>query len=136
MQTFLPYPDFSKTAQVLDYRRLGKQRVEAFQIMKALTLENYGWKNHPAVTMWKGFEACLCDYYNAIVKEWVARCYKKSMPLVTITDSITVPCWVGSDLFHSSHRSALLHKDFTYYSQFGWKEEPKLDYFWPTKHHV
>ena len=28
MQTFLPYKDFGKTAKCLDYRRLGKQRVE------------------------------------------------------------------------------------------------------------
>lgn len=29
MQTFLPYPDFKKSAQCLDYRRLGKQRVDS-----------------------------------------------------------------------------------------------------------
>ena len=32
MQTFLPYADFQRSAQVLDYKRLGKQRVEALQI--------------------------------------------------------------------------------------------------------
>lgn len=37
MQTFLPYADFEKTAKCLDYKRLGKQRVEAWQIY--LTLE-------------------------------------------------------------------------------------------------
>jgi len=42
MNTFLPYPDFVKSAQCLDYRRLGKQRVEAWQIYLALTKENYG----------------------------------------------------------------------------------------------
>lgn len=36
MQTFLPYPDFSKSASVLDKRRLGKQRVENLQIMQVL----------------------------------------------------------------------------------------------------
>ncbi len=53
MQTFLPYPDFKRSAKVLDYRRLGKQRVEALQILKALQVENYGWRNHPIVKMWK-----------------------------------------------------------------------------------
>ena len=33
MQTFLPYPDFKKSLQTLDYRRLGKQRIEAYQII-------------------------------------------------------------------------------------------------------
>jgi len=37
MQTFLPYPNFDASAAVLDDRRLGKQRVEAKQIL--LTLE-------------------------------------------------------------------------------------------------
>jgi hypothetical protein len=36
MQTFLPYPDFKKSLQTLDYRRLGKQRVEAYQIIRIL----------------------------------------------------------------------------------------------------
>ena len=36
MQTFLPYPDFAESAKVLDNKRLGKQRVECLQIMKAL----------------------------------------------------------------------------------------------------
>jgi len=28
VQTFLPYPDFKKSAECLDFRRLGKQRVD------------------------------------------------------------------------------------------------------------
>ena len=36
MQTFLPHRSFSKSAETLDYRRLGKQRVEAKQILEAI----------------------------------------------------------------------------------------------------
>ncbi len=54
MQTFLPDPDFTVSAQLLDTRRLGKQRVEALQVLRALTRESYGWKSHPAVLMWGG----------------------------------------------------------------------------------
>ncbi|MDQ1681515.1 MAG: hypothetical protein QOH99_56, partial [Frankiaceae bacterium] len=35
MQTFLPYADFGASARVLDDRRLGKQRVETLQILRA-----------------------------------------------------------------------------------------------------
>ena len=51
MQTFLPYADFVKTAKCLDYRRLGKQRIEAFQILNILEgkTTKAGWKHHPAV---------------------------------------------------------------------------------------
>ncbi len=37
MQTFLPYESFEKSAQTLDWRRLGKQRVEGMQIINAIT---------------------------------------------------------------------------------------------------
>ena len=65
MQTFLPYPDFKKTAKCLDYRRLGKQRVECKQILNALQkrkggITKGGWVNHPATKMWEDdFQALL-----------------------------------------------------------------------------
>lgn len=52
VQTFLPYPDFAQSAQCLDRQRLGKQRVEVLQLLKALKGESKGWKNHPAAKMW------------------------------------------------------------------------------------
>jgi hypothetical protein len=61
MQTFLPYKDFKKSAKVLDNKRLGKQRVEAFQILNILLgrTKTKGWRNHPAVLMWKGHSNAL-----------------------------------------------------------------------------
>ncbi|GAA3827626.1 pyrimidine dimer DNA glycosylase/endonuclease V [Nocardioides panacisoli] len=43
MQTFLPYADFARSARSLDPKRLGKQRVEALQVVRALTTAGYGW---------------------------------------------------------------------------------------------
>lgn len=37
MQTFLPYSDITESLRVLDDKRLGKQRVETFQIINAIT---------------------------------------------------------------------------------------------------
>lgn len=133
MQTFLPFPDFSQTAKVLDYRRLGKQRVECFQILCALT-ENKGWIHHPATKMWKGSEGLLASYGVTICAEWILRGYKDSM-LARIRPycdlSQTKPHWLGSEPFHSAHRQTLLFKNFEWYSQFGWKETPKYEYIWP-----
>jgi hypothetical protein len=63
MQTFLPYPDLQKSVQCLDYKRLGKQRVEALQILNILrgkptkSGKSYkGYINHPIVNMWKGMK--------------------------------------------------------------------------------
>ena len=71
MQTFLPYADFVKTAKCLDYRRLGKQRVEAFQILNILEgkTTKAGWKHHPAVLMWKGYENALKKYPATRLRE-------------------------------------------------------------------
>lgn len=136
MQTFLPYPDFARSAACLDYRRLGKQRVEAWQIYQALTRPDYGWQNHPAVKMWRGYPKTLLTYGMAVCEAWLERGYKD-----TLLDRFTYewdshsndnPKWLGEEPFHSSHRAALLFKDPKHYSTFGWSEQPKLDYVWPV----
>jgi len=48
VNTFLPHADFVKSAESLDNKRLGKQRVEAWQILQALRGNTKGWVNHPA----------------------------------------------------------------------------------------
>lgn len=40
MQTFLPFPDFARSAKVLDNKRLGKQRIEAKQILEINILKS------------------------------------------------------------------------------------------------
>ncbi|MFA7143534.1 MAG: MSMEG_6728 family protein [Candidatus Dojkabacteria bacterium] len=147
MQTFLPYTDFIKSAKCLDYKRLGKQRVEAKQILNILLNETdkKGWCNHPAVLMWKGYEWALKVYYHTMLQEWEDRGYKNNMSYYPtscwlddytcewdITDFIVYPSWL-TDEFCSRHRSALLAKDFEYYKKFNWVEESKYEYLWPTK---
>ena len=63
MQTFLPTSNFAESAKYLDYRRLGKQRVEVLQLLNSFHKPNYkGWKNHPAREMWRGYENALVMY--------------------------------------------------------------------------
>jgi hypothetical protein len=139
LNTFLPYPDFVKSAQCLDYRRLGKQRVEAWQIYLALTKENYGWKNHPIVKMWNGYAYWLLYYGVCICLEWRNRGYKDTMldkfvkEWRTYTSCYYKPKWLGNKNFHSAMRSNLLRKDKKYYSKFGWKEKDNLLYYWIIK---
>jgi hypothetical protein len=144
MQTFLPYKSYTESARVLDDKRLGKQRVENLQILKALILPEYGWKNHPAVKMWVGYEQALSLYQIMICKEWTDRgfkdtCLDKTFDLVVgsnqISWNVTWPEWLGNEKFHASHRSNLLRKDPEWYGQFGWTEPDDLEYYWPTKHY-
>ena len=134
MQTFLPYADFEKSARMLDYRRLGKQRLEADQILKALQ-KGGGWKNHPAVKMWRGHEEALLLYRDAMIAQWITRGFKNTMPFLALQlqkKTVSMPWWLGMEKFHASHRSNLLRKDKAFYSRYGWVEPDNLEYFWPV----
>ncbi|HVE64739.1 MAG TPA: MSMEG_6728 family protein [Mycobacteriales bacterium] len=140
MQTFLPYPDLRASCAVLDDRRLGKQRVETFQILRALTWPTYAWKNHPAVRMWRGFVPGLVRYGVENCREWTRRGYADAvLPQLlawsggAVPQDPDLPPWFGVEELHRSHRSALLRKDPAIYRPlFGPDEADDLPYFWPS----
>lgn len=131
MQTFLPYANFQATARCLDYRRLGKQRVECLQIINVLSGKSSGWKNHPAVKMWRGYTDALKLYANHILHEWIERGYKNNMEYWDIPHpDVKYPKWLGNKDFHNRHKAALLFKEPSYYKQFGWDVKPEINYKW------
>ena len=138
MQTFLPYDSYTETAKCLDYRRLGKQRVETLQILRALSGESRGWVNHPATRMWRGHRVHLISYGITICEEWIARGYKDTcgekilayLDAAYAADERYAPSWLGDTSLHASHRSNLLRKFSEHYSQFGWTESDDLPYVW------
>ena len=131
MQTFLPYPTFEFTAKTLDWKRLGKQRVEGMQIINAIEKDT-GWKHHPIVNMWKPYVNALKHYTNIMIAEWIRRGYNNNMKIYDV-NNIIKPHWLGKEEFHSSHRANLLRKDREYYSQFNWQENPESPYVWHDK---
>lgn len=128
MQTFLPFASFEISAAVLDYRRLGKQRVEAMQLVNTI-IRGGGWSKHPAAIMWQFNIPALMRYHDVCIQEWVRRGYKNSMTLYNPRVYV-MPGWFGDDAIHASHRSNLLRKDPVFYSKYGWLEEPNLPYVW------
>lgn len=135
MQTFLPELSPSKIAAVLDYRRLGKQRVEVFQLLRANLDVSLGWRNHPAAIMWRGFEPALADYGVAICDEWIARGYKdtcRQKILDLVTPDKNYPKWWGREDIILSHRSNLIRKLPEFYLPL-WPDTPDdIAYVWPT----
>lgn len=140
IQTFLPYADFNLTASVLDYKRLGKQRLESQDAIVILTNEKPGtmseaqyyyvlkrWKYHVIPKLWYGFIEALKLYFNIISEEWVRRGYKHNLGFYEV-GKVKMPKWMGLEEFHSSHRASLLAKNYDYYRRFGWDEEPKIEY--------
>jgi hypothetical protein len=149
VQTFLPVPDFAESARLLDSARLGKQRVETLQVLRALELPDYGWTSHPVVVMWRGRTPALVAYGLATVRHWLERGHADStepmiaefapevvdVPQRELAQAGLLPGWLGDEALHRSHRSNLLAKDPDFYrprfaGRFG--EEPEdLPYLWP-----
>lgn len=141
MQIFLPYPDMRKSLQVLDNKRLGKQRVETYQIISAITgrpkldgTPYKGWLNHPCTIMWKDYLPALKMYLNYSIAEWVVRGFINNMNFESyIEDQVVLPKWFGDQKFHDSHKSNLLKKDPEFYSRYSWNVNPQDPYVWMDK---
>lgn len=150
MQTFLPYADFEASARALDVKRLGKQRVETIQVVRALTWPGYGWANHPAVLMWQGFEEALgrygfvcCDVWTALgFGDTCAATIGADLAAAGITavrtqaelaEAGALPAWLGDAELHRSHQSALVRKDPEYYRPLFPEVPDDLEYVWPVR---
>jgi hypothetical protein len=145
VQTFLPHEDFARSAEALDDRRLGKQRVEVLQILRALHLDGYGWRSHPAVTMWRGHTPALVCYGFAVIEAWVARGFADTTarPIAEFVHpdrprtqqeldaAGLMPPWLGWAPLHASHRAALVRKDPERYGTMFPGVPEDLPYTWP-----
>jgi Pyrimidine dimer DNA glycosylase len=149
VQTFLPYPDFRASAGVLDPKRLGRQRVEALQVLRAIIVPGYGWRHHPAAKMWTGRAEALIRYGLEVCGEWSARGHADTVAATLLVeaqqrcglDAIRdqeelaatgeLPRWLGWEEFHLSHRSALVRKDPASYRKLFGNIPDDLPYIWP-----
>ena len=149
MQTFLPYADFRRSAAALDTKRLGKQRVECLQVLRGLTRPGYGWRHHPAVTMWRGCEEALGRYALTCCATWTAlgfgdtcaatlRADLRAAGVADVREEAELvalglmPVWLGDEDFHRSHRSALVRKDPAHYRPLFPDVPDDLPYVWPA----
>lgn len=137
MQTFLPYPSFVESARSLDRLRLGKQRVEAKQILNTILGVSSGWRHHPAVRMWSGYPRLLSLYGWVMCQEWLRRNCKDTLQpfflemVDTLPEPEDVPRWLGDERLHRSHQSKLYHKNPDHYCyHFG--TQPVIEYYWPV----
>ena len=135
--------------EYLDVASLGKQRVEAAQILEILTDKPVlpknlnsvlpfsrsfgGWSSHPATLMWKGHTEWLKLYLDCCIGEWESRGYENNIVVPEYdANSQAAPLWLGYEPFHLSHRSNLIRKVPARYNAFWPQENGSLPYFWPT----
>ncbi len=150
MQTFVPYADFEASARALDAKRLGKQRVEVIQIVRALTVPGYAWKSHPAVLMWQGYEEALGCYGLTMCKVWLELGFGDTCAATIAADLAAfgipqlrsepqlaaagaLPPWLFDPAVQRSHQSALVRKDPEFYGPRFPGVGPDLDYVWPVR---
>ena len=150
MQTFTPYSHFEATARALDTKRLGKQRVEVIQIVRALTVPGYAWASHPAVLMWKGYEEALGRYGLTMCEIWIKRGFGDTCARTIVHDLRTfgigsirsfeelaaagaLPGWLFDPKLLRSHQSALVRKDPAHYRPQFPEVPDDLDYVWPVR---
>jgi hypothetical protein len=155
MQTFLPSKDFDVAANMLDSKRLNKQILECYQILKVLSNKDpkAAWRNHPAVKMWRGHEHGLFTYTLAMVKEANKRGIKtdKNMENLIALRVVFISEW-GSGFpswyynknemkrITTTHRARLYVKDPVYYFDFVSYQDHEANkpccdgcnYYWPT----
>ena len=133
LQTFLPYKSFTKSAKELDSKRLNKQILECYQILKVLSSDDpkAAWRNHPAVKMWKSHEFALWKYVQAMIVEANNRNIKTDKNLSNLLELRDVkgkkwglrnPKWMSDKTLMkyvtTTHKANLFIKDQVLYSQF------------------
>ena len=139
MQTFMPHKSFRESAECLDMKRLGKQRVEVLILLKSMlgNTPTKGWKNHPAREMWRGHENALALYGMVVCEVWLERGYKdtcwgKINAYYDKSKPTTMPSWFGMTDLHTSHKSNLIRKNPDHYKQL-WPDIPdNIPYVWST----
>lgn len=147
MQTFVTSTDENPvmaailTAENLDSKRLGKQRVEAKQIWTAL-VDNVGWIHHPATKMWSGHTHALAIYGHAMCSVWIKRGFDDSLrpwfrercEEIEWPNKPKWPWWFGNAQMVQSHRSNLVHKLPQHYGPLFPEvaELPRMPYLWPN----
>ncbi len=113
---------------------------ETYNNSPKINVRKTPWYNHPATQAVKNYELFFIDYALEIADSCLRLGYKDTLiPKIKAFKEIfsgeyKKPWYWGNEKFHSSHRAALLFKNFEYYSKFGWGEIPIMNYWWPSKH--
>jgi len=96
-----------------------------------------GFKSHPCVLSWMGFQDSLKEYIDSCVAEWVSRGYKNTMRTYGVVDAPR-PSWTLDERIFDNHRGALFLKEMERNESpwyVGFPEfhsfTPFEDYIWP-----
>lgn len=135
--TFVTCSDPRIVAKHLSDLNLGKQRVEAVQILNILLKPDSGgaWSQHPIAKAWQGHTNGLKYYINCMIDEFEARGKNNNMERQVYDDkSIVLPWWFGWERLHMNHRAILSIKNPWHYNSTLFEINPEYlsyGYIWP-----
>jgi hypothetical protein len=155
MQTFLPHPAMRDSLDALDNKRLNKQILETYQILKVLSgqSESNAWRNHPAVLMWEGAENELWRYgqtamvlaeMRGIKTDKNKENFKALTKIAVLGWGDDEPAWrknpTNVKRVNATHKANLYRKDPIYYAEYASAVNDKYNkpccdgclYYWPT----
>ena len=119
-------------------------------MLRGLTVPRYGWRHHPAVRMWAGYEEALVRYGLEICRAWSGTGRRDTCAGLLVAEldrargvvaprtqwelaaAGALPPWLGDPAFHRSHRSALVRKDPRHYRPLFPGVPDDLPYVWPV----
>lgn len=137
--TYLPYPDFQRSVNVLDDELLDEQRLGSVRLLEALLFGCDEGEWRPSADMWRGFEVCLFHLQLALYAEWRDRGFDDDWvlghsgavmveggmgqyvtrnadgKLIVSIPPREDPPWLGDQRLHRSHRAALVRLRPAYY---------------------
>jgi hypothetical protein len=123
LNTFLPWPDYERSARDLHMQLLNAQRREALQLIMGQ------FPGHPAAMAWRGHHWQLAQYGLWCCHEWTRRGYADSCEpqIRSILDGLEdtgVPRWFGRQSVHDEWKARLLSKYPAHYAKLYPKVKP------------
>lgn len=139
MNTFLPYPDFQRSAFVLDDEHLENQRRGCLYVLNAIAKHVKGNTPLPSVRMWTRHPHALTLYALAICDECEVRGIpdkklrsKILQASATLPLEMDLPAWIGDPRVHVSHQSNLIRLNPEHYQKLFPGVPNNLPYYWPV----
>lgn len=117
------------TFEVLDKRRLNKQKIECKQIMDAIDGISTAWKNHPIVKSYTPYRKWLSVYY------WLIEEYTSSNSDLLMMFHYNKWLWENKPIFHTEEyfnqmKRRLYTKDNKLYSLYSELGESDINWYY------
>lgn len=146
MRMYLPFNETKLNVACLSESDLTIQRNVAMTILETLGGKSKGWRWHPGVNMWIGYDVLLAKIAHAINVEWCGmnpeacsgstgrgKVYDKQlndMGYSSVVPTVT-PWWWGNKEFHNRNKAAMLRSDPDWYGALFNGAKNDLCDWWP-----